>query len=163
MSSKETELYSTFSSFPSRSHIETVCQPRKGAKTCRYLALRGADWCCEKAGHLRGELDERVKADTMGAKGDNCEGTLGFIRDNQSLLVGNKTIYQERMPTLEETATFVGMEVKEEGVILKTTGDEGNLVLSETDIQIDIEPTGIRFSLRGLGSIAGELKVLFKG
>ncbi len=67
----------------------------------------------------------------MGAKGDNCDGTLGFIEDNQSLLVGNKALYIERSPTIREEVIFEGLKVKGGNVVVKTSKEEANFVLSK--------------------------------
>jgi hypothetical protein len=54
-------------------HVRTVCQPGT-TKCCRYLTMSPKGWSCEKHGSFRALLDARVAADTMRARGDNCEG-----------------------------------------------------------------------------------------
>ena len=53
--------------------VKDVCKPGHGADTCRYL-LFGGDWQCGKHDPIHHTLDARVAAETMNARGDNCNG-----------------------------------------------------------------------------------------
>lgn len=60
-------------------HVAKVCQPGKGAATCRYLTMTpmkpSAGWTCVKlVPGLKAYLDDRVARETIRARGDNCEG-----------------------------------------------------------------------------------------
>ena len=44
---------------------------------CRYVALGGDGFRCEKHGSLKVVIDESVKQGTMRAVGDNCDGLRG--------------------------------------------------------------------------------------
>jgi len=57
-------------------HAKTVCKIGQGAACCRYLAMGGNGWSCEKGSNLRYHLDARVAQGTMNARGDNCDGRL---------------------------------------------------------------------------------------
>lgn len=54
---------------PERLHL--VCRLGEGAATCRYLVMR-PDFTCAKLSPLRATID--VRAATMAAQGDNCDG-----------------------------------------------------------------------------------------
>lgn len=56
-------------------HAKSACKPAT-LECCRYLTMGPNGWSCEKLGSFRSLLDERVKAGTMRAIGDNCEGRL---------------------------------------------------------------------------------------
>jgi hypothetical protein len=51
---------------------KAVCRLGEGAACCRYLTMGGGGWGCAKRSPMREAIDRR--ADTMGAKGDNCDG-----------------------------------------------------------------------------------------
>lgn len=55
-------------------HVMATCRPGAGAETCRYLAMGPKGWSCEKHSSLAQTLDDRVREETMTARGDNCEG-----------------------------------------------------------------------------------------
>lgn len=57
-------------------HVDKVCLPGKGVRTCRYLTVMGgAGWNCAKFRYdLAGIIDQRVAQGTMVARGNNCEG-----------------------------------------------------------------------------------------
>jgi len=55
-------------------HVENVCQPGKGGKTCRYLIMGAKGWECAKHTGLATLLDARVESESMVARGNNCEG-----------------------------------------------------------------------------------------
>lgn len=157
----EKDLYSTFASFPSSDHVKDVCKLGAGKATCRYLSMGPNGFRCEKASSLRGYLDKRVEEGSMGAIGDNCEGTLGFVRDNQALLIGKKTVYEESHPNFYKEAEFKSLKVADGETKLRTT-KEGHLDIAEDYTQIDIYPHGITFSGRGLGSFLGTLQIRFE-
>ena len=56
-----------------KEHMAEFCQPHTGATTCRYLAF-STSWECLKLTYFKENLDERVKNNTIRAKGDNCPG-----------------------------------------------------------------------------------------
>lgn len=57
--------------------IEHVCRIGEGEETCRYLTLSRGVWTCAKLNQgLKRMLDDRVNAQTIRARGDNCEGEL---------------------------------------------------------------------------------------
>lgn len=157
---KEKDPYTIFSSFPPESHVETFCKPGSGEKTCRYLLME-EKFKCAKTSSLRSHIDERVENAEMGAKGDNCGGTLGFIIENQELLKGKPTRQEERPhPTIWE-AEFESIVIKNGLTELRTT-NEGHLGIAEDYTKIDINREGIKFSGRGLAVFVGELQVSFK-
>ena len=137
------ELYSTFSSFPSKEHVEVVCKRGKGAETCRYLVM-SSDYGCAKAKARREVLDRRAQEGKMKAQGDNCSGTLGFIIDNQDLLKGNRTEHREA--GYDREGPFDGIRL-EDG-IFKVAG----FSINERFAQIEIRPEGIIFSAPLVGS-----------
>jgi hypothetical protein len=60
-------------------HVNAVCLPGQGSKTCRYLVVgSGGDaggWICGKLHEpLAAIIDVRVESSSMTARGDNCEG-----------------------------------------------------------------------------------------
>jgi hypothetical protein len=56
-------------------HVNTVCLPGKGMRTCRYLTVISRGWQCAKLmPDLADVINERVARETMVARGDNCEG-----------------------------------------------------------------------------------------
>lgn len=57
-----------------QSHVTDVCRPGVGAETCRYLLMGPGGWDCGKESSLAALLDDRVRAGTMRARGDNCAG-----------------------------------------------------------------------------------------
>jgi len=57
-----------------KAHLNSVCQFKKGEKTCRYICLTSSGYFCVKKSKMKSMLDERVKKNQMSAKGDNCEG-----------------------------------------------------------------------------------------
>jgi len=138
------ELYSTFSSFPSKEHIKNVCKRGKGAETCRFLIM-GPNFECAKATALREALNRRAKEGSMEARGDNCPGTLGFIIDHQELLKGNRTLHIE--DGVEDTeGTLEGLKL--ENGILQVEG----FGMAEDFARVDIMRGGIIFSAPYVGS-----------
>jgi hypothetical protein len=61
--------------FPDMDYIKAVCRIGQGANCCRYLtgSARGFE-CAKFNAGLKRHLDERVAAQTITARGDNCEG-----------------------------------------------------------------------------------------
>lgn len=53
-----------------------VCKIGQGHACCRYLTISGGGWNCEKHSDLGRYLDQRVAAENMNARGDNCPGLL---------------------------------------------------------------------------------------
>src|SRR5262245_18136903 len=59
---------------PTDFHTRTVCRIGQGADCCRYLTMSPGGWSCQKLTGLKAELDRRVAAGTMVARGNNCPG-----------------------------------------------------------------------------------------
>lgn len=55
-------------------HVTDICRPGEGTATCRYLTMSAKGWSCRKHTLLADTLDSRVIAETIIARGDNCEG-----------------------------------------------------------------------------------------
>lgn len=55
-------------------YARTVCKIGQGAACCRYLSLDAGGWNCERYGELAQLIDERVRAETIGARSINCDG-----------------------------------------------------------------------------------------
>lgn len=55
---------------------KTVCKVGQGHACCRYLTMGACGWSCQKHGSFKAHIDERVRAETMTARGDNCEGRV---------------------------------------------------------------------------------------
>jgi hypothetical protein len=60
-------------------HVNAVCQPGEGAKTCRYLCMGvrsdgKSGWQCAKHSNLQEYIDAKVRLNAIHAHGDNCEG-----------------------------------------------------------------------------------------
>lgn len=60
--------------YPTDQWTKDTCKIGQGAACCRYLTMGGGGWSCEKHGSLAALLDQRVTAETLNARGDNCEG-----------------------------------------------------------------------------------------
>lgn len=58
----------------SDAHMQAVCRPGKGAKTCRYLGMGTQGVECLKHSQFRATLDRRAMLGLMSARGDNCPG-----------------------------------------------------------------------------------------
>ena len=57
-------------------HFMNVCKPGQGHDCCRYVVAGSMGIECAKHSSLKAELDRRVAAETMVARGDNCEGVI---------------------------------------------------------------------------------------
>jgi hypothetical protein len=57
-----------------RDEVLNVCKMGQGEACCRYLVCGSKGFECAKHGEFMDYLDGRVKAGTMVARGDNCEG-----------------------------------------------------------------------------------------
>lgn len=153
------ELRAGLQAFPDSNRVKNVCKPGQGATTCRYLSVElgdGSRYACEKAGQLRGAIDERIKEGTMGAQGDNCGGILEYIAQNQEVLVGNRTLYEERIPTIEEEGTFKVLKIENGTVSLDELG------MTEDFALVTIRPDSIHLTVRGVGAFAGSQTVFFE-
>ena len=54
-------------------HLDEVCLPGKGHKSCRYLAMMpGSGMSCAKGSNFQSAIDERAAG--MRAQGNNCSG-----------------------------------------------------------------------------------------
>lgn len=62
-------------------HIASVCKRGRGELCCRYLMMGPGGWCCARAKGQAwiDQLDERVKAGTIRARGSNCGGCEGTV------------------------------------------------------------------------------------
>lgn len=59
-------------------HVESVCRPGQGEKTCKYLATNTDGWVCAKTlPSVKAYIDDRG-FDTMTAQADNCAGDPDF-------------------------------------------------------------------------------------
>lgn len=57
------------------SFARDVCKLGRMEKCCRYLAVGAKGFTCLKGNTiLKAELDERVRENTINARGDNCVG-----------------------------------------------------------------------------------------
>lgn len=55
--------------------MKTVCKIGQGKDCCRYLVVGANGFACIKNNKdIKKLLDDRVKANTMNAVGDNCKG-----------------------------------------------------------------------------------------
>ena len=61
-----------------KEHITAVCKPGS-SECCRYLVATTAFACAKLEPSLKAEMDRRVAAGTMNAKGDNCPGWNGGV------------------------------------------------------------------------------------
>lgn len=60
---------------PTDAEVKSLCKIGQGDACCRYLTMGSDGWGCAKLSReLRKQIDERVTAGTMNAKGDNCSG-----------------------------------------------------------------------------------------
>jgi len=55
-------------------HVKQVCKIGQGHQCCRYLVMGARGFECAKHTELAVLLDTRVMAETITARGDNCEG-----------------------------------------------------------------------------------------
>lgn len=58
-------------------HVMKVCRSTKPGGTCSYLMMSGG-WVCAKGTPMEAVIQERRKARTMNAMGNNCEGPPDF-------------------------------------------------------------------------------------
>jgi hypothetical protein len=58
-----------------KEHVKNVCQLGKGNSCCRYLVIgpKGLE-CVKNIIEMKEHLDDRVNAEKMVARGDNCDG-----------------------------------------------------------------------------------------
>ena len=62
-------------------HIEGVCKGEGGSSACRYLCMGDGGIACAKGSVIQSVIDGR--AESMGAKGDNCSGPPDFKPSEQ--------------------------------------------------------------------------------
>lgn len=60
--------------FVTDEYAKLICKIGQGEFCCRYLAMSGNGWSCEKHGSMAAHLDMRVAKGTITARGDNCAG-----------------------------------------------------------------------------------------
>lgn len=58
-------------------HLHEICLLTQKEKTCAYLAMGPKGFMCAKGTVFQREIERRIHADTMSAKGDNCGGWKG--------------------------------------------------------------------------------------
>jgi len=59
-------------------HAETVCKSGKGEIACSFLGLGEGGFSCLKKSSFESAIQERRRAGSIGAKGDNCSGPPDF-------------------------------------------------------------------------------------
>lgn len=61
-------------------HVERVCRPGQGEKTCRFLASRELPkyFCVKSDPELWAFVNARAAEGHLGSKGDNCSGPPDF-------------------------------------------------------------------------------------
>lgn len=59
---------------PTDDEAINLCKMGQGHDCCRYLAVDGKGWSCLKLTSTAVYIDQRVKAETMTARADNCPG-----------------------------------------------------------------------------------------
>lgn len=59
---------------PDDTWVRSVCKVGQGHACCRYLTMAPDGWSCEKLTATGRYLDSRVAAETIVARGDNCDG-----------------------------------------------------------------------------------------
>ena len=107
-------------------------------------------------------LDKRVAQNSMAAKGDNCAGIIGQLIENQENLKGKQVEYRESMPRVRISAIFNRMEIDDGilNIIVDNAGKEEVISSINTDyLGMNIDQSGITFSVEGLGSFAGETTI----
>jgi hypothetical protein len=57
-----------------KAHLSAICKIKKGELTCRYISLGIKGYVCMKKSPMKQTLDQKVIEQTIGARGDNCEG-----------------------------------------------------------------------------------------
>jgi hypothetical protein len=174
-------LLHKLSAFPGDPHVREVCERGGGEARCRYLtvvyggAFRNN---CEKYGELRNTIDQRVAENSMRRKGDNCEGLVGVLKHELGSLVGTPVEYTESHPTLTlsgtlkeidiipSVATSYGKDTIETrsaySLMMKVDWEDGRDYSPGYylhDLQIDVTTSGLSFSNRGAGTLAGAIKV----
>jgi hypothetical protein len=56
-------------------HVTKVCKLGRGSECCSYLVLaRGGFECAKDRPSMTVVIDQRRERNTIGAKGDNCDG-----------------------------------------------------------------------------------------
>lgn len=115
-------------SFLTEEHIGKCCKPGKGKETCRYLTMGPDGWDCEKGTSMGQLLDERVKANTIGAQGDNCSGVIGFLCEGKLIgeLKGKKVFHEESIPSYQTMGTVEKLFVSDGMLCLKAKWEDGN-------------------------------------
>jgi hypothetical protein len=155
-------LLRKISTFPNDTHVREVCKHGSGEAACRYLAIVGGEIKCGKYGPARDFIDRRVADNSMTAKGDNCEGIVGLLKEDSGSLTGTRIIYTESVPTLEVRGTLKGIDINPSGIVMRVEWDEGKVYDPSYDlgtVQIDLTKEGLLFSLRGAGDLAGVIAI----
>jgi hypothetical protein len=60
-------------------YIKDTCKIGQGHDCCRYLIMGSKGFECAKVTILKAHLDERVRQESIVARGDNCEGKEGIL------------------------------------------------------------------------------------
>ncbi|PCI20155.1 hypothetical protein COB64_02490 [Candidatus Wolfebacteria bacterium] len=158
-------IFSSTKSFPQDEHIEKTCKPGKGKKTCRYLTMTSNGWSCAKYNSIKDTIDDRVSKGEMKAVGDNCDGILGQIIENQELLQGKRIEYKERMPSFETSGVLEKVEIKDGELcfIADWEGEtEGTISITVDNLDVNVLLDRITFGVLGLDHIAGRTTIFLK-
>ena len=142
------ELRSKFTAFPTTQHVQAVCRAGQGEGQCRYLSQRvnlagTKNYCWKGSEYERECIDTQVAQGYVEAQGDNCPGTLGFVIDNQGLLMGNRTVHHEAGEDYE--GTFTG--INQRNGIIEVAG----IGTAEKSVDVSISHEGIVFAARYIG------------
>ncbi len=73
MSAPQEEVPEATTKIPAE-HLEKVCKRGKGAECCRFIFYGKNGFECAKLTDLAAMLNERVRANDITARGDNCDG-----------------------------------------------------------------------------------------
>lgn len=144
--SESEELFRLFSRFPTQKHVIEICKMGRGEETCRYLGT-GSRWECLKTNcSLRKNIDKRVENGEIVTKGDNCEGFLGLVIQNQKELRGKKVSYVR--PYCDITASLKKIEIGDD--MLRVTmcwknGKKSDIILDISNLDIKVDHEGINF------------------
>lgn len=110
--------------FPKEKDVEKICLRSQGERACRYLTVNKHGHNCIKGTSFGALMDERVSSNLSYAKGDNCEGILGYICDGK--LIGKKLAYNKFMPDYRAEGKI--LEIKTAGglLVIKVEWDNGD-------------------------------------
>lgn len=61
-------------------HVKDVCKSGQGKETCSFVAIYPDGISCAKNTDLEPIIRNRLGNGIMKAKGDNCDGKVGFVK-----------------------------------------------------------------------------------